>query len=282
MGAALHKRAILDSLSSKQYRWACMADDLPILHVYMDESGQTANRYMCVSAVIIRRERIDEVRAEINRIKLAGEIASEAKWTKVTSHRLRTYKVLVGYFFDLVRAGHIHFHALICDFREFDHWKNGGREGSVSRMLFQLALHKGCYRYGAGADLHLFPDSGDHAVMMSEHRYHLNNSARSKMPGGRQSAERPVVHIEPTNSANEPLLQLNDLILGAICYRRNERYDAPNASPHKKALARLVAKHAGATTFHYNPSTFGKRFSVWNFKDPTKLKLGRKGRSPRP
>lgn len=244
----------------------------------MDESGQTANRYMCVSGIVIRKEGVDEVRAHIERIKLAGGIGSEVKWTKVTSHRLRTYKLLVQYFFDLVDEGQAHFHALICDFQEFDHWKNGGREGSVSRMLFQLALHKGCYRYGAVADLHLFPDSGDHARMMGEHRYHLNNTARRKMPEGRGSAERPVAHIEPTNSAGEPLLQLNDLILGAICYRRNERYDASDASKHKKALARLVAKHAGATTFHYNPAAFGKKFTVWNFKDPTKLKLGRKGR----
>jgi hypothetical protein len=255
-----------------------MTEKHPVLHVYMDESGQTANRYMCVSAIVLNSARVPEIRSKIEAIKLAGGINSEAKWTKVTSHRLRTYKVLVEYFFDLVSQKQAHFHALVCDFSEFDHHKNGGRGGSVSKMLFQLALHKACRNYGGKADIHLFPDSGDHADSLCNFRFHMNNSSRKWMPVSRQSSECPVKHIEPTNSAREPLLQLNDLILGAICYRRNERYDAPDASKHKKALARLVANRAEATTFHYNPAKYGRRFTVWNLRDPTTLKLGRKGR----
>lgn len=251
-------------------------EELPILHVYMDESGQTQCRYMCVSGLVIRRERVAEIRAGIEHIKAAGGIGSEVKWSKVTAHRVRTYKALVEYFFGLVHKNEVQFTALICDFSEFDHRRTGGREANVSRMLFQLSLHRLCRNYGGRADLHLFPDSGDCGDQLCGHRYHLNNAARRYMPDGRKSAERPVVHIESTNSADEPLLQLNDLILGAIGYRRNERYAAPDAAKHKKTLARLVAQHCGATTFHYNPKTFGRRFTVWNFKDPTKLKLGRR------
>lgn len=242
----------------------------------MDESGQTKSRYMCVGGIVVRRERLDEVREGVERIKRAGGIGSEVKWSRVTSHRLKAYKILVEYFFHLVKHNQAQFHALICDFSMFDHSKNGGKEGSVSRMLYQLALHKNCRKYGAGADLHLFPDSGDHADLLCGHRYHLNSASRLWMPEERKGAERPVAHIEATNSATEPLLQLNDIILGAVGYRRNERYDATDASKHKKQLARLVALRAGATTFEYNPKTFGRRFTIWNLKDPTKLKLGRR------
>ena len=255
-----------------------MTDKPPILYVYMDESGQTTNRYMCVSALVINKERAAGIRAGINKIKAVGRIDSEAKWTKVTSHRLVTYKALVNYFFDLIRSNQAQFHVMVCDFTQFDHHKNGGRGGSVSKMLWQLARHRICSKYGHRADIHLFPDSGEHADSLCKFRFHLNNASRAKMPDGRKGAEIPVRHIEPTDSSREPLLQLNDIILGAICYRANERYDAPNASKHKKILARLVAKHAGATTFHYNPPAFGHRFSVWMMKDPTKLKLGRRGR----
>jgi len=232
----------------------------------MDESGQSTDRYMCVGGIVINADRVDEVRADILEIKRLADINSEIKWTNLRAHRLRHYRRMVEYFFTLIRLRQIHFHAVICDFSKFDHRANGGRENSVSRMLFQLALHKGAFRYGEKADLHLFPDSGDHARILHKHRYHLNNSARKTMPEGRRSAELPIAHIEPTDSATEPLLELNDLILGAICYRRNERYDDPAASKHKKNLARLVGLRADATTFHYNPKTFGRRFTVWNFK----------------
>jgi hypothetical protein len=175
-----------------------------------------------------------------------------------------------------VSLNHVRFHALVVDFSEFDHSKSDGREGSVSRMLFLLARRKFCLPYGDKADLHLFPDSGDHADLLCDYRYHLNNAVRRDMPEWRRSADRPVAHIEPTNSSKEPLLQLNDVILGAICYRRNERYADPGASKHKRMLARAVAEAVDATTFHYNPAAYGRRFSVWNLKDPTKLKLGRR------
>jgi len=249
--------------------------DLPVLHVYMDESGQTQSRYMCVSGIVVRRERLEEIRAGVEAIKATGGIASEVKWSKVTAHRQQTYRKLADYFFRLVSENQLQFTALICDFSEFDHRREGGREANVSRMLYQLALHRLCRKYGANADLHLFPDSGDCGTQLCRHRYHLNNAARRYMPEGRKSAERPVAHIQALNSAEEPMLQLNDLILGAIGYRRNERYNAPDAAKHKKLLARHVARHCSATTFHYNPQAFGRRFTVWNFKNPMKLKLGR-------
>lgn len=229
---------------------------------------------MCVGGIVINQARLDEVRTGILAIKRAASINSEIKWTNLRAHRLGAYKIMVEYFFELIDQKQMHFHALICDFQQFDHKKNGGRENSVSRMMFQFSLHKGCFRYGDKADLHLFPDSGDHAKILRKHRYHLNNSARKAMPVGRRSAELPVVSIVPTDSAKEPLLELNDLILGAICHRRNERFRDPNASKHKKALSRLVAERADATTFFYNPQARKRRFSVWNFKSGDLRKAG--------
>ena len=240
----------------------------------MDESGQSTDRYMCVGGIVILEERLDEVRAGIARIKAAAGINSEVKWTNLRAHTLRHYKLMVEYFFTLIRTKQIHFHAVIVDFHQFNHKANGGRENSVSRMLFQLSLHTGCFRYGHRADLHLFPDSGDHANILRKHRYHLNNASRKAMPEGRGSAERPVVLIRPTDSASELMLQLNDLILGAISYRRNERWTRPGASRHKRLLSRAVAEYLDATTFHYNPKLFGRRFTIWNFRATELRKAG--------
>ena len=61
-------------------------------------------------------------------------------------------------------------------------------------------------------------------------------------------------------------MQLNDIILGAVAYRRNERYSLPSASKHRKSVARLVSNLAGSLTFNYQPPDWRGRFTVWTFK----------------
>lgn len=232
----------------------------------MDESGQSTDRYMCVGGIVINQDRVDEVRKGFERIRIAADINSEIKWTNLRAHRLRAYKSFIFYFFELLESNQVHFHVLICDFHKFERRSKEQRVQSVSKMLYQLSLHRFCKRYGKAANLHLFPDSGEYSEDFMKYRHHLNNECRTYLPEHRKSAETPAAHIEPRQSHLEPLLQLNDLILGAIAYRRNERYDDPNASKHKKSLARLVSKKADSLTFSYDPRKFPNRFTVWNFK----------------
>lgn len=243
-----------------------MNPNLPTLFFYMDESGQTTDRYMCVGGIVINKSRVDEVRTEIERIKHVAGVQSEVKWTNLRKKTLPLYRGLARYFFELLADGKVRFHVIVCDFQNFNHRKNGGRGQSVSKMLYQLALHKGCIAYGEKAHLHIYPDNGEHADLLMPFHHHMNRASRDHLPIERHGLLCPALHMEPTDSASEPLLQLNDIILGAVAYRRNQRNLQPDASDHKKKLAKFVSEQAGSTLFDFNPPTHGSRFTVWPFK----------------
>lgn len=236
------------------------------MHIYMDESGQTTDRYMCVGGIAVRAERAEAIRREVRQIVEAYKIRKEVKWNNIRARNAAGYKALVRYFFGLLEKRQVHFHVMVCDFQQFDHRANGGRGVSVGKMFYQFALHRGCKRYGKQCDIHLFPDSGDHADQLRKHHHHLNNGAKKHLPAGRAGALCPVKHVEPTHSHLEPLLQLNDVILGAVAYRRNERYGLPGASRHRKSVARLVSDYADSLTFNFQPPAWRGRFTVWTFK----------------
>jgi hypothetical protein len=241
-------------------------DDQRRLLVFFDESGQTKDRYMCAGGIAIAESRVAEVRATVDRIKAEAGITSEVKWTNLRGHTLDTYRLLAGYFFALVKDGHAAFNVVVCDFQTFDKRGSGGRGARVSKMFYQFALHQVCWRYGRRCAISLYPDSGEHADALVEYHHHLNSAARRRLGLLRGLTPSPVIEIVPTNSADEPILQLNDIILGGVCYRRNERGLRPDASIHKKKLARLISLRAGSDLFAFNPSTLGGWFNVWNFK----------------
>lgn len=242
-----------------------MDSSLPKLHLYLDECGQTTDRFMCVGGIVIRRERLDEVRSNFEALKATAGITSEVKWEKLKKFRLDAYKRFVDYFFELQSAGMAHFHLLFCDFEGFDHRRNGGREQTVSKLMYQLALHKAAMRYGLKADLHLFPDSGDHADLLCKYRFHLNTETRQRLASPELTDRgRPIRHIEPTDSSAEPILQLNDVILGAATHRKNYRDREPGASAHKEALGLYVSHKSKHVRFRR--SEMSGPFTVWNFK----------------
>lgn len=73
----------------------------------------------------------------------------------------------------------------------------------------------------------------------------------------------PVRSIEPRCSARENLLQVNDILLGAIGYQANDRDLVAGAKPERIALARHVADLAGVGHLRTNTPSTMTHFGVW-------------------
>ncbi len=61
-------------------------------------------------------------------------------------------------------------------------------------------------------------------------------------------------------------LQVADLLIGAVAFRLNRHYDAPNANTDRKKLCEYVL-HNGRAWRHFNERTFRDkkygRFQIW-------------------
>jgi hypothetical protein len=90
----------------------------------------------------------------------------------------------------------------------------------------------------------------------------LNNAARKDQ--GYAHRRTCFSEVVPADSEKEPLLQVADLLLGAICYHMNKAHRAPNASPAKCALAEYLAYRGGFGLHVLTPtSPFTGPINVW-------------------
>jgi hypothetical protein len=165
-----------------------------------------------------------------------------------------------------MRANHIHYHVVICDMHAYDHRlrNQGQKTTSVSKTYYQLLLHRCCRLYGGKAFIHVRPDTGACTRELPGLRNGLNADAQRRF----DLKLRTVLSINLTESITVNLMQMNDVILGAIASHRNERHKRQGASPHKTRIAEAVRAVFGVPNFTINTS--------WNHRRLYGVELERK------
>ena len=238
---------------------------LPSLRFYCDESSHSGHQFAAVSGILIRPERAATVNDEIARLKESRgkQATSEIKWAKINRHDLPLYEAVVEYFKLLLDSEAIHFHVVICDMHAYDHRlrNEGSKATTVSKTYYQLLLHRCCRLYGDKAFIHVRPDIGECTQALPGLINGLNADACRRF----DLQLRPILSINLTQSVSVNLMQMNDIVLGAIASHRNGRHEKPNASPHKTRLAEAVRACFGVPNFTIN-TPWRSKFTVWNWR----------------
>jgi hypothetical protein len=76
----------------------------------------------------------------------------------------------------------------------------------------------------------------------------------------------PVKQLVSEDSKNCDLLQVNDVILGAVCAARNGRHLLEGGNSAKQDLAKYVLEKSGLTSFERDSPKAVTRFTVWNMR----------------
>jgi hypothetical protein len=118
---------------------------------------------------------------------------------------------------------------------------------------------------------HVYPDHRSTASSPEELRLILNRGAARH----HRRPDWPFRRLAFRNSAEVHAIQLVDVLLGAVAYRRNAHHAAPGASPAKIALSAHVLAKAGIADVAIDTPMRGK-FTIWN------RVLRETSRSPRP
>ena len=77
--------------------------------------------------------------------------------------------------------------------------------------------------------------------------------------------QSPFRAIEPRNSKEANLLQMTDVILGAIGFHKNRFDKIIGCSPAKEELALYIAKKVGIARLGSNTRYGEVDFKIWNF-----------------
>ena len=244
------------------------AKPLPTLSFFGDSSSKDGP-YMVLGGFAINGDRLAEVEAKIESIRIEHGVGAEFHWQQYKGGRRRHgYEALVDYAFELVANNHAHFHVILTPFSRFNHKVASkkdevditlGADRSINRIYWQLLLHRIARYYGKRCAIHVRLDIGNDSADIIEKRVQLCATAYKKY----KTKPNCIRSIIAMNSKSSGIIQMSDVICGAIAAERNER----NQSAHKTALrAYVLDKHVNDSWAIDTPSNAGRRFTVWNFK----------------
>lgn len=231
---------------------------LPSLSFFGDASSKNST-FMVAGGFAVSGNRINEIEDEIAKLRDDAGIKSEFHWADYRGGKRReAYEALVKYGFDLVNKRKAALHLIVAKFEGYDHKQKRGedRDTSVNRMYFQLCLHRLCQFYGASRAVHVRLDAGNDCKDICEMRNQLCAAAY------RTYDTRPncVRSIEPVKSQNVGIVQMADVIIGAIAAKEN---GVVHTSP-KAALADFVLRASGRQSWATDTPKEARFLTVWH------------------
>lgn len=238
-----------------------------LYNIYCDESRQCADRFMILGGIIIPAAAINTFNQTMAAYRQMTGMHAELKWSKVTNQKYKEYQTFVDHFFALVNTNTIHFKAMMLDTHHLDHrrFSRGDYEVGFYKFYYQLLLHK----FGKVYCTHKKPcrfivhlDERKSSYQLSELKTILNNG----MARNFKIADRPFHSIEPIDSKQSEVLQICDIILGAIGFQKNGYHLLAGTRKAKKDLANYIAASVGKNDLAKSYSWGADRFEVWNFK----------------
>jgi hypothetical protein len=111
------------------------------LHIYCDESRQTADRYMVLGGIVTSRETEPRFAETMALYRESQNMHAELKWTKVSNQKFTEYRALVDLFFSVNRP--FHFKAIVVDTQEIDNRRYNKNDAELGfyKLMYQFLLH---------------------------------------------------------------------------------------------------------------------------------------------
>jgi hypothetical protein len=232
---------------------------------FSDSSSHRGHTYMVVGGIVLPPHRTKELTAKMKELKELSRMGpnTEFKWSGYKNgEKKRAYFGLVDHFYKMIDDGHMHFHALICNFNEFDH-KRDNPSGpknmfkSVNKLYYQLLVNQICRRYGQKHKVAMYPDHGNDSAEIISFRESVCKAAYFR----HQACFGSLIRIQPYPSKTLLPLQLPDVILGGIAALRENR----TLSAHKQELGEYILEKSPVSSWD-ECTNKDSNFTLWHWK----------------
>lgn len=230
---------------------------------FADESGITQDRFTVVWGLCLTKSGTEVVYQSMRQFRKDYSMSAELKWSKISNQKQEEYLKLVELFFALNNTNRAQFHCLIFDNHTWNHklYNQNDNDIGLSKLYYQLLLHQFVKRCGHRGSLFACLDRRNSSTPLGELRDMINKTARNKFG----IVDRPLKQLISRDSKKDDILQLNDVILGAVCAARNGRHLISGGKFSKKVVAQTVLEKSGLNDFSQNSPRSVNRFTVWNF-----------------
>ena len=181
-------------------------------NIYCDESCHLASnnsKYMLIGAVYCPKFKVKKVNEYINHLKNNYNLSNkiELKWNKVDKKTEKLYLDIINYFFN---NDDLKFRIIVIDKTKLNHKKYNQTENDFYHKAYYEMLK---YIIIPGNSYNIYPDIKD------THSYYYHqitlNYLRIKIS---DTNKKTIKKIQPIKSYEAPILQINDILIGALSY----------------------------------------------------------------
>lgn len=217
------------------------------INIYCDESRHTsdvADRYLVIGALSCPREAKHDLVHAIHLLQARHSARGEFGWNKVAPGKSAFFRDLAEFF---VQQPELRFRCLVADRSQFKHdeFNDGDKELGFYKLYYQTLVHW----LEPGKVYHVYLDWQQNA---SQERF----ADLRQILGRKLSGRAKLACLEPASSHELALLQLTDLLIGAVGYAWNRR----DTSKAKLEFCAQLAASIGKPTLAYS--------SPWKNSDP--------------
>jgi hypothetical protein len=224
---------------------------------------------MVVGALILPRTNHPLLIKEIQDLKcsLGFRPEGEIKWGKVSAKYLDRYQKVMDWFFGHLRANHCRFRAHVVDTASPAYRAYG--KGDVEESFYKVYYH---LLYQSVRRLAVEEEGSNVLILLDDkrnrHPFRLQVLKTTLNRGFKRDLKiaNLVANVEPRQSSGpriEPLIQVVDVLIGAIGFVRNGRIARPEASPARVRMLKYLEQAAG-TGFAFDTAARAP-FNLWTF-----------------
>lgn len=222
------------------------------INIYCDESRHTSNpedHYMVIGALSCPRETKNIITHKINQIRKEHATWREFGWKTLSPNRRDFYWALLNLFSKETDLG---FRCLVVDKNILDHniYNLGDKELGFYKLYYQTLVHW----LKPGCSYHIYLDW---QLNKEQGRFiELRDILERKLSG-----KAKIACLEPVSSHNLPILQLTDLLMGAVGYAWNCKSESAAKVDFCNDLARAV----GLPKLNVATTKSTDKFNIFHF-----------------
>lgn len=234
--------------------------DLDKYHIYCDQSG-TNDRFTVIGLILCTEKTALKFEPWLEEIVQKHGGSSELKWTKLKNHNRPMYKEFSSAFFKARNRNLAHYFCIVVDNSKMNHklYNEGDKELGFNKMLFQI-LYKMVRDFRQRPRFYAYLDHRTTKHSPGRLREMLNAKAARDL----RITHFPYRVCQFRKSHESRMIQLVDIISGAICYRVNRKHIEPGAASYKKEIADHIEAEAKVRMLSAPSRYPSDGFDVWH------------------
>lgn len=244
---------------------------MALYHIFVDESCTDGNHgRMVFGGIILSSDAYTSVDEKLEAWRQRHGMHKELKWTKVKYRKLREYRDFAETGIYCARQGLLRFKSMVVKKEEIDYktFHNNDKELGFYKLMYQFLLHSFGSHLKRGDRVLIHLDERVSKYPLSRLHMFLNRGMRRK-----HQLIDPVASIQPIDSKKSNVLQLTDVLMGAVAFHWNERHIGVEEVTPKMSLAEGIAHYCGfGETLQIETPSWSDGFGIWLFKFGAKKK----------